>query len=197
MKKLLITVVMVCVGVVAINAQLVSKPATNPNNFSGDPACRNYNVNNYPLYCKNNQYGSYPCDLCPVCDEQGKLIKCGEGDLPANGACCVDVRIDLHRLNQLPANCKIDEGQSHPCGQCPVYYEKPKDKCVECTGQLGQLYPCCHVFEGQGGDGVCPGGVYKSGDPKGNINPAQQNSNSKGNAKGTKPTRNKSNKGKK
>lgn len=177
MKKLLIAVAIICVGIVAVNAQFEAKPANST--FTGDPLCRNYNVTNHPAYCQYHAYGSYPCDLCPVCDDQGKLIKCGEGDLPANGACCVDVRIDLHRLNQVPSNCKIEEGQSHPCGQCPVYYEKPKDKCVECTGELGQLFPCCHAFEGQGGDGVCPGGVYNPGKSNRSLTPVKPNANAK------------------
>ena len=157
MKKLFIIPTLVFVGIVALNAQIVQlSQQHHSQNHTGSPLCRNYNVTNHPKYCKSPLFGSYPCDLCPVCDENNELVICGENDLPANGRCCLDTRIDLHRLQQLPAKCKIDEGQAHPCGQCPVYYEKPKDTCLKCTGESGMVFPCCFEFNGQGGDGVCP-----------------------------------------
>lgn len=188
MKKLL-TVMILVFSVTFINAATVGNSTPQTHGDPRHPLCRN--SNNLPKVCKQVSQGlvspllySFICSFCPVCDENGQLVRCKDNDLPANGQCCVDVEIDLARMNQLPSWCKIDEGQTHPCGQCPVYYKKDHS-CITNDGELGKLFPACVLHNGPGGDGECPDPDRgNSGKPKKVLTPVKPNSD-----KGTNPAK--------
>ncbi len=181
MKKV-ITIVMLMSFSLLVNAASVGNSVPNHSGDHRHPLCRH--SNNLPRVCKKVNENlihpavySFACSFCPVCDENGQLVTCGPNDLPAKGKCCVDVDIDLQLMNQLPSHCKIDEGQKHPCGQCPIYYKKDHS-CIAATGKLGELFPSCFLHNGPGGDGECPPYPSKGnqGKPKNNkLTPVKPN----------------------
>ncbi|MBO4708100.1 MAG: hypothetical protein J5594_06080 [Elusimicrobiaceae bacterium] len=182
MKKLL-TVMILVLSTTFINAAAitVSTSQHQAQIDSRHPLCKE-NAE-LPYICRKTLEGlasprvySYFCSFCPICDENGQLVRCKPNELPANGQCCVDMEIDMELLNQLPSRCKIDEGQTHPCGQCPVYYKKDHS-CVSNSGELGELFPACTLNEALGVDGRCPAvpGRANQGKPKVGLTPVKPN----------------------
>ena len=174
MKKVL-AVIMLLLSATFISAATVGNSTPQHQGDPRHPLCRN--LDNLPRVCTHhhpNLDWTFACSFCPVCDENGQLVICKENELPAYGQCCVNVEIDLELLNQLPSFCKVNEGQIHTCGQCPVYNKKDHS-CVQYSDP-GIIYPSCIIHNGPGGDGGCPAPDRgNSGKTKKNLTPVKPN----------------------